>query len=359
MSPKPTRIVAGLPDTIPFVAPEELERQMGTTFLARLGANESVFGPSQMAVEAMQTAASQPQWYGDPLSYELRAELAHQHGLSMDHFVVGSGIDGLFSHIASAFLEPGDSVVTTLGSYPTFNYFIDAVGGTLVQVPYRDLAVDLDGLAQAAIESNAKVVYLANPDNPSGTFHSRSAIESFLGQLPEDLLILLDEAYIEFVESFDLSDPRLIRLRTFSKAYGLAGMRVAYAMGDPATIQPLNRIRPHFEVNAVAQAGALASLRDPAHLSSVREKNRQGQEKLSEILHELGYPTMPSSTNFILADAGTRVRAEHLVLELRKRRVFIRKPGLPPLDHYIRVTIGTDQDHRILKSALEEIALQA
>ncbi len=353
--PAPNRIVARLSDTIPFVAPEELERQLGQTFLARLGANESVFGPSGKAIQAMQHVATRAQWYGDPLSFDLRNVLAEQHGTSPDHFVVGSGIDGLFSHIAAAFLEPGDRVVTTLGSYPTFNYFIDAAGGELVQVPYRDLKVDLEELAEAVNESGARVVYVANPDNPSGSFHEREAIVGFLNALPEDVLVLLDEAYIEFVEPFEISDPRLIRLRTFSKAYGMAGLRIAYAMGDPETIQPLNRIRPHFEVNAVAQAGALASLRDFEHLPTIRQKNLEGQMMLSQMLNEFGYATLPSSTNFILADLNNREDAERLVLDLRQRRVFIRKPGMAPLDGYIRITVGTEQDHAILRTALQEI----
>ena len=291
--PTPNRIVAKLSDTIPFIAPAELERQGGFTFLARLGANESVFGPSSMAIEAMKRAAENPQWYGDPLSHDLRQELASKHGLTQDHFVVGSGIDGMFGHIASAFLEPNDAVVTTLGSYPTFNYFIDAVGAQLIQVPYDQTEVNLKQLALAAIESNAKAVYIANPDNPSGHFHPKPAIEEFLKALRENILVILDEAYVDFEEPYEITDPRLIRLRTFSKAYGLAGTRVAYAMGDPETIQPLNRIRPHFEVNLVAQAGALASLRDKDFIPNIRKRNTQAKQHLeiqfawSEHKHQL------------------------------------------------------------------------
>ena len=353
--PTPNRIVAKLSDTIPFIAPAELERQGGFTFLARLGANESVFGPSSMAIEAMKRAAENPQWYGDPLSHDLRQELASKHGLTQDHFVVGSGIDGMFGHIASAFLEPNDAVVTTLGSYPTFNYFIDAVGAQLIQVPYDQTEVNLKQLALAAIESNAKAVYIANPDNPSGHFHPKPAIEEFLKALRENILVILDEAYVDFEEPYEITDPRLIRLRTFSKAYGLAGTRVAYAMGDPETIQPLNRIRPHFEVNLVAQAGALASLRDKDFIPNIRKRNTQAKQHLTQILEQNGFKTLPSSTNFVLGNAGTKERAEEIVLMLREKRIFIRKPGLPPLDHYIRITVGNPQDHEVLSKALKEI----
>jgi len=354
--PVPNRIVAKLPDTIPFVAPEELERQLGFKFLARLGANESVFGPSPFAVEAMANATQQPQWYGDPISFDLRTELANQFGASIDHFVVGPGIDGLFSHIASAFLEPESKVVTTLGSYPTFNYFIDAAGAELIQVPYKDFGVDLAGLADSVNQHKAIAVYIANPDNPSGHFHPQDALQGFLTKLPDDVLVILDEAYVDFVEPFELSDPRLIRLRTFSKAYGMAGTRIAYAMGDPETIQPLNRIRPHFEVNSIAQAGALAALNDKAFLPEIRRKTKEARESLTAILETAGFDTLSSHTNFVLGNAGTRERAEEIVLKLRARRVFIRKPGLPPLDHFIRISVGTEQDYKVLATTLNQIA---
>ncbi len=355
--PEPTRIVAQLPDAIPFTAPEEFERQLGRKFLARLGANESVFGASPRAIEAMSQAAHAPQWYGDPLSYELKTELALQFNLSLDHFVVGPGIDGLFSHLASAYLEPNDKVVTTLGSYPTFNYFIDAVGAELVQVPCRDLQVDLSGLAEAVKLHHAKAVYVANPDNPSGTFHSGEAIQGFIDSLPDHVLIILDEAYIDFVDSYDVSDHRLIRLRTFSKAHGMAGARVAFAFGEPKALQPLNRIRPHFEVSSIAQAGALASLRDQTHLAKVKEMNRVAKFDLSILLEKLGLFPLTSSTNFVLGDAGSKERAEAIVAGLREEGVFIRKPGLAPLDRYIRVTVGLEDDHQILVKALKYLNL--
>lgn len=355
--PVPTRIVAQLPDAIPFIAPEVFERQLGFKFLARLGANESVFGASLQAIGAMVEAANSTHWYGDPTSYELRSELAKRFRLSIDHFVVGPGIDGLFGHIATAFLEPGQKVVTTLGSYPTFNYFIHAVGAELVQVPYCDFHVDLEELIEAVSQHQAKAVYLANPDNPSGHFHSGEAIQSFIDRLHHDVLVILDEAYIEFVDPFHLSDPRLIRLRTFSKAHGLAGARVAYAIGEPETLQPLNRIRPHFEVNLIAQAGALAALRDEKHVTWVKEQNRLGKYDLSILLEKFGLYTLGSSANFLLGDAGNKERAESIVTGLRQQKVFIRKPGQAPLDRYIRVTVGREEDHAVLADALKQLDL--
>ncbi len=356
--PIPNRVVARLPDTIPFIAPEVYEREMGMAFTARIGANESVFGASPRAVAAMQEAANATQWYGDPTSHDLRTALAAKHKLNTDQFVVGSGIDGLFSVLASAYFAEGDKVVTTLGSYPTFNYFVDAIGAELVQVPYcQDFSVDLDALAAKAKEVGAKAVYLANPDNPSGTFHTGEAIAQFVAKLPEDILFILDEAYIDFVDSYDVCDPRIIRLRTFSKAYGMAGMRVGYAFGDHETVQPLNRVRPHFEVNILAQAGALASLEDQTFIPSIRQRADESRKQLRNILDKAGLPSLPSSTNFVLGDAGSKERAERIVKELRDHRIFIRKPGLPPLDGHVRISLGLEQDYEVLATALNQIRL--
>ena len=355
--PIPNRIVRALPDAVPFVAPEHYEREMGQPFRARLGANESVFGASPAAIEAMAKKSAKTQWYGDPQAFEVREELARKHNLTIDHFVMGPGIDGLFGHIAAAYLDSSSKVVTTHGSYPTFEYAVRSVGAEILTVPYKDHKADLDNLANKATMHNASIVYLANPDNPSGSFHAPEAITAFLNALPANILVVLDEAYLDFVDPFELDDPRVIRLRTFSKAYGMAGCRIGYAMGDPETVQPLNRIRLHFEVNSVAQAGALASLRDEKHLPKVNEQTRLAKYDLSEMLEKLGLYTLPSYTNFLLADATTNERAEAIMIGLRKLGVFIRKPGLPPLDRYIRVTVGYEEDHSILIEALKQLDL--
>ena len=355
--PVPNRIVRALPDAVPFVAPEQYERELGKHFQARLGANESVFGASPAAVMAMATKSGKTQWYGDPQAFEVREELAKRHNLTIDHFVMGPGIDGLFGHIAAAYLDSSSKVVTTHGSYPTFEYAVSSVGAEILTVPYKDHKADLEALAYAATMHNASIVYLANPDNPSGSYHEPEAVTAFLSALPANILVVLDEAYLDFVDPFELNDPRVIRLRTFSKAYGMAGCRIGYAMGDPETVQPLNRIRLHFEVNSVAQAGALASLRDENHLPKIKEQTRLAKYDLSDMLEKLGLYTLPSHTNFLLADAGNKERAEAMMIGLRKLGVFIRKPGLPPLDRYIRVTIGHEEDHAILIEALKQLDL--
>ena len=176
-----TRLVAGLPATVPFVAPEALERQSGRPIKLRLGANESCFGPSSRAKAAMRAAIDHIAWYGDPESYELREALARLHGVSMEQVVVGSGIDDLLGLVVRAFLDPGERVVTSLGAYPTFNYHVVGYAGNLERVPYRNDQNDLQALAEAATRVGARLVYLANPDNPSGSWHTADDLSLFSG----------------------------------------------------------------------------------------------------------------------------------------------------------------------------------
>ncbi len=221
--PNYTPLVQSLPATVPFVGPEAQERQRGQHFRARIGANESVFGPSPRAVAAMQDAANGIWMYGDPESHDLRHALARHENVRPENIVVGEGIDGLLGYLTRLVVAPGDAVVTSEGAYPTFNYHVVGYGGVLHKVPYHEDHEDLATLLTVAQKTNAKLVYLANPDNPMGTWHSREVVESALDEIPEGALLVLDEAYSQFMPSSDLpnidpEDPRVIRMRTFSKA---------------------------------------------------------------------------------------------------------------------------------------------
>jgi histidinol-phosphate aminotransferase len=273
--PRYTDLVRSLPANVPFVGPEEQERARGAPFRARLGANESLFGPSPAAVKAMQAEASEIWKYGDPSSHDLRAALADHMGARPENILVGEGIDGLLGNLVRLLIGPGDPVVTSDGAYPTFNYHVAGFGGTLHKLPYRDDHEDPDALLTRAKEVGAKLVYLANPDNPMGSWHDGADIVAALDDLPDGCLLLLDEAYIEFAPEgvaapIDADDPRVIRMRTFSKAYGMAGARIGYAAGAPELIRAFDRIRNHFGMNRVAQAGALAALRDTGWLAHVQ-----------------------------------------------------------------------------------------
>jgi len=267
-APPPIPLIQRLPSLVPFVGPETLERRLGRRFSLRLGANESNFGPSASALAAMAEAASQGQNYGDPEGLELRTAIAEKHGVKPENVVLGSGIDELLVLFARVYAEVGAPVLTTLGSYLTFEYAVTGVGATIHRVPYQADQVDLAGLSAGTLDHLPRLVYLANPDNPSGSMLPPGRIEAFLAELPTGVLVLLDEAYSDYVPADSLprvaaDDPQVIRLRTFSKAHGMAGLRIGYAIGHPAHVAELNKIRLHFGVNSVAQAGALASLTSP------------------------------------------------------------------------------------------------
>ncbi|MEO6991331.1 MAG: aminotransferase class I/II-fold pyridoxal phosphate-dependent enzyme [Candidatus Baltobacteraceae bacterium] len=347
--PRPTAAIAALPSTTPFVAPEELARAAGLRALLRLGANESAFGPPPRSLAAMRGELERLAWYGDPSSAELRDALAVRFGCDADNVTVTSGIDDLLGLIARAYLEPGAVALATAGTYPTFAFHAIGYGARLEAIPYATSgAISLDALAAKACAVGARVVYLANPDNPSGTFRGRAEIEGFVRALPETTLLLLDEAYADFVAPAELLapaiHPRVVRGRTFSKAYGLAGARIAYALAAPEVGATLQKIRHHYGVNRNAQIGALAALDDGAFVAGVVAETERGRADYVALGARLGIETLPSRTNFVCFDGGSRERAETLVADLLRRGVFIRKPNVAPLDRYVRVSVGTPEE---------------
>lgn len=340
-----TPLARSLPATVPFVGPEAQERALDRTFEARLGANENVFGPSPQAIAAM---AQTGHWmYGDPESHDLRAALAAYHGTTMDHIVVGEGIDGLLGYLVRLFVGPGEAVVTSDGAYPTFNYHVAGFGGRLHKVPYREDHEDPAALFAKATEVDAKLVYLANPDNPMGTWHKGAALVEALDALPEGTLLVLDEAYVETAPAgtalpLDWDDPRVIRMRTFSKAYGMAGARVGYAMGAPELITAFNKVRNHFGMNRSAQAGALAALEDTGWLDHVRAEIADARSRIEQIAHDNGLTPLPSAANFVAIDCGADgVFAKAVLDGLVARGIFVRMPFVAPQNRCIRVSCGT------------------
>ncbi len=357
--PEPAAIVRGLAPSRPFVGPEELARRAGRASLVRLGANESAFGPPPAAIEAMRSAVELVSLYGDPESLALRAALAERHGCDTDRIVIGAGIDDLLGLVVRGYLDPGDVTVATLGSYPTYVYHVLGYGARLETVPYAHTgAIDLAALARKVHETGARQVYFANPDNPSGAFAGRADVEAFLADLPAGVTIVLDEAYADFVAPEELlpetSDPRIVRMRTFSKAYGLAGARIAYALAAPEIIATFGKIRLQFGVNRIAQVGALAALHETAFVSDVVAEVARGREDYVALAQVFGLGTLPSRTNFVCIDLGSRSRAEAAVDALLQRGVFVRKPGAAPLDGHIRVTVGTADDRSAFAVAFAE-----
>jgi histidinol-phosphate aminotransferase len=353
-----TPLAARLPAAVPFVGPEAIERRLGRPFLARLGANESVFGPSPRAVAAMQAAAPEVWKYGDPECWDLKAALARRHGVAPASVAVGEGIDGLLGLLVRLLVAPGAPVVATRGTYPTFAYHVVGFGGRIEAIPYRDDRVDLDGLAAAARATGAPLVYLANPDNPMGLWRSSAAIARLLDALPADALLCLDEAYADTAPAdalppIDAGDPRLIRMRTFSKAHGLAGLRVGYAIGHPALIAAFDRVRNHFGMGRIAQAGALAALADGAYLDQTVARIAASRDRVAAIARANGLSPLPSATNFVTVDCGgDGATARAVVAALAERGVFVRMPFHPPQDRCIRISVGAPADLAALEAAL-------
>ena len=358
--PPYSEIVAGLPSVTPFVGPETIERQQGQPFRVRLGANESAFGVSPRAAAAMSDAARGVAWYCDPEGYELRTELAGMHGVDVDNVTLGAGIDDLLGLIVRMYMNPGDAVAASLGCYPTFVYHVDGFGGRLETVPYRNDRNDLMALTDLAAKRKARILYLSNPDNPTGSYYGSNAIGDLLDRVPPDCLFILDEAYLDFVPPdtilpIDVEDPRLIRVRTFSKAHGMAGARIGYAIAHKDVIRTFDKVRLHFGVSLVAQVGALASLRDSDFVAGVVKAVEEGRRDYYELTSDAGLSSLPSQTNFVAFDFGTSERAGAVMNALIERGVFLRKPAAPGLDRLVRVTVGTPEDRAVFSALFRDV----
>ena len=360
-----TPLALSLPDTVPFVGPEAIERRTGRPILARIGANESGFGPSPRVVAAMAGAAPLAWRYGDPEIHDLRAALAAHLGLPPANVVVGEGIDGLHGLIARLVIGPGDVSVTSLGAYPTFNYHVAGFGGRVHFVPYAGNHEDLPRLAEAARTQAAKVVYLSNPDNPMGTWWSAAEIDDFCAAIPETTLVLLDEAYCETAPSGTLPPllpvrPNVIRTRTFSKAYGLAGMRVGYAVGEAVLVKAFDKVRNHFGVTRMGQVAALAAVADQSWLEAVVAKVAAARARIARIAAENQLAAIPSATNFVAVDCGRDGAYAMAVLKaLEARGVFVRKPMAPGLDRCIRISTAPDPELDVLAEELPHALREA
>ncbi len=361
-----SQVVADMPQTVPFVGPEEIQRARRRPFRARLGANESSFGPSPLAIAAMRDAASESWMYADPQSFDLRSALSKHHAIPIDQVMIGEGIDGLLGLAAKVAVSPSTTVVTSNGAYPTFNFHVAANGGRLVLVPFRDDREDLDALLEAAKREDASLIYVSNPNNPMGSVWRADVIAEFIARVPENILVLLDEAYADtapagVITPIDTLQPtNLIRFRTFSKAYGLAGARIGYAIAVPEVISLLDSIRNDYGINRVGLQGALAALDDQTYLLEVVEKISRARVRVGAIAADNGLVALPSATNFVAIDCGRDgAFAVRVMQEVLARDVFVRKPGAPGLDRCIRVSVGDDAALDIFAEVLAEALLAA
>jgi histidinol-phosphate aminotransferase len=353
-----TELAASLPATVPFIGPETIERQMGRPFTARLGANEQRFGPSPLAVAAMQAAAAQAWMYGDPENHDLRSALGARHGCDGVHIVLGEGVDALLGLIVRLCIGQGDSVITSRGTYPTFAYHVQGYGGQLIHAPYSDDASDPGALIDLAQRHRAKLVYIANPDNPMGSHHSANVMAQMLDALPAGALLILDEAYIDFAPddtapAIAPDDPRVIRLRSFSKSYGLAGLRLGYGICAAPFARAFGRVRNHFGIGRIVQAAGLAALQDTQHLTHVVAGSVLARARLAQIAQDNDLRALPSATNFTCLDLGRGGDYTRQVMaNLAGAGVFVRMPAAAPQDRCLRISHGTMQDLDVLAATL-------
>lgn len=365
MPPSLAALPRALPDATPFVGPEAIERELGRRFRARIGANESGFGPSPQVIAAMAQASAESWAYGDPENFDLRTALAAHHGLSPDEVMAGEGVDCLLGLAVRLYVDPGTPVVTSIGGYPTFDFHVVGFGGRQVKVPYREDREDLDGLLAAVRRENSPLVYLANPDNPMGTWWSSDDVMRFIDALPETTMLILDEAYHDTAPAGTTPPllplrPNVLRMRTFSKAYGMAGVRVGYVLGTAENVRPFNRIRNHFGVSRMAQAGALAALADQDYLRAVVGRIAEARERIGDITRRAGLEPIPSATNFVSIDCQADGRFARAVLDgLAERGVFIRKPAAPILDRCIRISTAPPEVLNILAEELPTVVTNA
>ena len=344
-----------------LVAPEELARRAGLRHIVRLGSNESPFGPAPQALAALREALAESGRYGDPQALELRAAIARHHNVAIDEVTVGAGVDDLLGWVVRAFLAERHAAVASLGGFPTFEMHVHGFGGRLLRVPYlREARVDLQGLVDATRAAGGALVYLANPDNPTGSHYRWARVAELLDALPEHSLLIHDEAYANFAPPQDRHpdgppDPRVIRLRTFSKEYGLAGLRVGYAIAARGAIAALDALRLLYGVSRPAQAAALASLGADDFVRDVVACIAEGRADYERLGRELAISTLPSTTNFMLFDFGSRERAEGVVAGLLEHGIHVRKPPAPPLDGCVRISVGSASERRLLETSLRRV----
>ena len=342
---------------------EEVKRELGLEDVIKMASNENVLGPSPRAIEAIRNMAPQVFYYPEGSAPELRMALAEKWGVTPDQIIVGNGSDELLMYIALALLNPGDRVIHAEPTFSEYRYVATVCDAEVVAVPTRELRHDLVAMKQA-VTDRTKLIFIANPNNPTGTIVTKQEMEAFWEGLPEHVVVVLDEAYYEYAESPAYPDGleyvrqgrNVIVLRTFSKVYALAGLRIGYGISSEETIGYLNKLRQPFNVNSVAQAAALASLQDPEQVRRAQELNAAGKRYLYQEFERLGLRYAPTQANFIFVDCG---RDSRQVFEaLLKKGVIVRTGDIFGYPTFIRVTIGTPEMNerfiRELEAALAE-----
>lgn len=353
--------IAALTPYVPGKPIEEVEREYGISNVAKLASNENALGPSPRAVAAARETCGKVHLYPDGSAYVLRRALADELRVSPEEVVLGHGSNELIELLVRTFICPGEEVLTSAQTFVCYRLAAQAHGCACVEAPMKDRAYDLDAIA-ARLSPRTKLVFLANPDNPTGTWFGAEALERFLARVPPSVLVVLDEAYVEFADAPGFPDgvevyrrhPNVVALRTFSKAYGLAGLRIGYGVAHRDVVGYLDRVRAPFNTSLVAQEAALAALADAAHLEQSRALARTGRTWLAERLAALGGRVLPSQANFVFVDFPGRNGNQDFEALLR-RGVVVRPMAGYGFPSAQRITVGLPAENEKCLAALREV----
>lgn len=339
---------------------DEIRREFGVSRVVKLASNENPIGPSPKAMERVSSVLDELHYYPDG-GLKLRNELAKRFRVKLSNVVVGSGSEAIMSNIIRTFLCDDEEVLTAQGTFIGFYVLARSRGVKLITVPLKDYRFDLEAIAKK-ITDRTKVIYLANPNNPTGTIFTKAEFETFMTKVPPTALVILDEAYFEYacdnpdyVDSMQYRMDNVITLRTFSKAYGLAGVRIGYGFAHETLCDNVRKVKLPFEPSILAEAAGLGALEDREFLARTLDTNRRGKEFLWTAFEELGMRAIPTDANFFLVVFNSEPEALQLYTDLLRRGVIVRPLGAFGLPECLRITVGTEDQNRILVNALKEL----
>lgn len=353
--------LGSLPVYVPGKPIEEVAREHGLdpAGVIKLASNENPLGPSPKALAAMERVLRNLHLYPDGSAFYLKRRLAEKLDVAVENLVLGNGSNEVIEFVGHACLAPGDEVVVSQYCFAVYPIVTALFGARLVEVPARNLGCDIPAMLRA-ITPRTKVLFLANPNNPTGTLASREDVSRLLAEIPGQVLLVMDEAYLEFlddpIDCLELvragSHPNLLLMRTFSKIFGLAGLRLGYGVGTPAVIAAMEKVRQPFNLNAIAQAGALAALDDAEHLAATRANNRLGLDYLHNAFAHLGLEFVKSHANFVLVRVGD---GQGVFRELQRRGVIVRPMAGYGLPEWLRVSVGIPAENHRFVSELKAV----
>jgi len=360
----PIRPQRGLDQIKPYVPGkpiEEVQREYKLTDVIKLASNENPIGPSPKAVAAVQQVLSRLNIYPDGQSYYLRQALATHLGVRPEQIAVGNGADGIISQTCMAYLDDTCEVIVSRSSFPVYDIYTHVMRAKLIKTPLKNYGLDLDAMAEA-ITGKTKLIFVCNPNNPTGTINTAAEVEVLMNKVPDHVLVVFDEAYCEFVDSTEYPDTlRYIRegrnnvliMRTHSKIYGLAGIRLGYALANPELLAPLHKVKEPFAVNLLAQAAGIAALEDKEYRKASTAANHAGRLALYHGLDSLGLFYVKSHTNFALVQLGPQ--ASQVVQKLLEKGIIVRPCNGYDLPECVRITVGDSAQNERLMEALESV----